>query len=330
MASCSPGTFGLGVSNCRTAEKVLAAVQEAESCGASMAFIAEDVNCRDAFQLCALAAQRTRSIRLSPGVVNPFTRNPTCLAMAAATLDETSGGRAGLGLGTGSQALIEGQMGIAHGGSVQLMRETTEIVRALLGRETVDYHGERLRYAGARLEIEPSGADVPIYFAAMGPRMLHLAGQLADGVLLNVGASTGYVRWAVDQVRSGAVAAGRNPDSVTIAAWLSVYLVDSYDDGLEKARGWLATMLSIPRQGELLLQHAGLDTSILPAIRARVRAYPHGGDASEAARYVPPHVAEQLAIIGTPEQVLVRVEQYRMAGVDLPIVPITAVRALAT
>jgi 5,10-methylenetetrahydromethanopterin reductase len=320
--------IGLGISNCRSASGILAGVKEAESLGAEIAFVAEDVNCRDAFQLCAVCARETERIRLSTGVVNPYTRNPTSLAMALATLDEVSGGRAQLGMGTSSPSLIGTQMGIDVGKPAVIMREATEIIRKLLAGETVTFHGERFVYNGASLEVLPVQSRIPIFFAAMGPQMLRLAGAVADGVLLNVGASTEYVRWAVEQVYAGAEAVGRDAAEVTIAAWLTVYLTEEYDAGVRQAREWLATMLSVPRQGELLLERSGLDTSILPAIRAHVNAYPHGGDREAAGRHVPADVAERLTLIGTEDRIRERLAQYRAAGVQLPVVGIGALRRL--
>jgi 5,10-methylenetetrahydromethanopterin reductase len=320
--------IGLGITNCRSASSVLAGVKEAESLGAEIAFIAEDVNCRDAFQLCTLCAGETERIRLSTGVVNPYTRNPTALAMALATLDEVSGGRAQLGMGTSSPSLIAGQMGIDVGKPGVTMREATEIIRGLLAGETVSLNGEHFVYHDAALEVRPVQSRVPIFFAAMGPKMLRLAGELADGVLLNVGASTEYVRWAVEQVYAGAAAAGRAATDITVAAWLTVYLTDDYEAGVSQARQWLAAMLSVPRQGELLLQRSGLDASILEDVRTHVNAYPHGGDREMAGRHVPAEVAERLTLIGTEDRVRERLTEYRAAGVQLPVVGIGVLRRL--
>lgn len=319
--------FGLGVSNCRTVRDLVGNMEAAERQGAEIAFIAEDINCRNAFEIAAVAATRTERICLATGVVNPYTRNPTSLAMAIATLDEISAGRSILGLGTSSPSLIEGQMGLAGGKSVRIMRETTEVVRALLAGETVTYAGEYHRYQEARLEVPIVQARIPIYYAAMGPLMLRLAGRLADGVLLNVGASVEYVRWAVGEIRGAARAAGRDPSAITVAAWMSAY-VGSAEAVLPRARSWLAGMLSIPKQGELLLEKTGLDTGILEGVRAYYGAYPHRGDREKAAEYVPPEVAERLALIGPIEHIRERISQYRAAGVDLPVLGPTALAAL--
>jgi 5,10-methylenetetrahydromethanopterin reductase len=325
MDASSP-RFGLGISNCRPSKGVVAGVREAEDLGAEVAFVAEDINCRDAFSLLSLSAHATTRIRLSTGVVNPFTRNPTSIAMAVSTLDEVSEGRAGLGLGSSSPGLIEGQMGLSARRSVQVMREATEIVRLLLSGDLFNYTGEIFTYTDAVLEVRPVQNTVPIVFAAMGPKMLRLAGSLADGVLLNVGASTEYIRWAVAEIVAGATAAGRTRDDITVAAWLTAYVTDTYDEGVRNAQEWLATMLSIPRQGELLLDRAGFDTTILRDIRAHVSGYPHAGDRVAAARYVPVEVAEQLALIGTAARVSARIDEYRDAGVDVPVLGLSALR----
>jgi 5,10-methylenetetrahydromethanopterin reductase len=320
--------FGLGITNCRPAREVVEGVRWADELGAEIAFIAEDINCRDAFQLAALSALQTKRIHLGPGVTNPYTRNPTALAMAAATLEEVSGGRAVLGLGASGPNLIRDQMGLEYGDSAFVLREAATIVRSLLRAETVTFAGDRFRYAGARLEVPVTRPAVPIFFAAMGPRTLRLAGEHADGVLLNVGSSMEYVSWAVRKVREGARRAGCDEGEVTIAAWLTAYVIEDREEGLRRARRWLSQVLSIPRQGELLLEHGGFETSILPAIRELVGAYPHRGDREAAGELVPREWAEKMTLIGDVDEVRRRVEEYRAAGVDVPVMGIGVLRRL--
>jgi 5,10-methylenetetrahydromethanopterin reductase len=320
--------FGLGITNCRAAGEVVDAIREAEGLGAEIAFVAEDLGCRDAFELCAAAATSTSRINVATGVVNPYTRSPMALAMAIATLDDLSGGRAVLGIGSSSPEQIQAQLGIAHGSRVRDMRECVQIVRGLLAGETVTYSGRRFSYASSRLEFDAKRARIPIFLAAMGPSMLRLTGATADGVLLNVGASTQYVRWAVGHIRSGASEAGRDPAEITVAAWLTAYIDDDPESAMPRARQWLAGMLSIPQQGELLLEHAGIDSSILGPIRALVGAYPHSGDRASAASQVPREAVERMVLIGNVREVSDRVREYRDAGVQLPVMAIGALRAL--
>jgi len=322
------GRFGLGITNCRPAAEVVEGVVAAERAGAEIAFVAEDIGCRDAFALCALGAARTNRIRLSTGVVNPFTRHPMSLAMALATLDEISNGRAALGIGTSSISLIEDQLGMVMRPRVTAMSEAVTLVRQLLTGEAVSFEGVRFRFRDAHLDVRPVHAGIPIYFAAMGPNMLRLAGGMADGVLLNVGASPRFVRWAVAEVVRGAEAAGRDPAEITIAAWLTIYVTSDHEAGLRRARQWLAGMLSIPQQGELLLEGGGFDASILPAIRRIRGAYPHWGDVAAAGDLVPAEWAREMTLIGSADQVRDRLAEYRTAGVQVPVLGLPALRAL--
>jgi len=316
--------FGLGISNCRPALEVIDGVERAEGLGAEVAFVAEDIGCRDAFQLLAGAAATTERIRLATGVINPYTRNPTSVAMAVVTLDELSRGRAVLGMGSSSPHLIEEQMGIIHGPPVRVMRESAEIVRALLRGDEVTYAGERFQYQRARLQTSSEGRHVPIFFAAMGPRTLRLAGRMADGVLLNVGATAEYVTWAVVEIKRGAEQAGRDSAEITVAAWLTTYVSDDRGRALDRAKRWLAHTLSIPRQGELLLEHAGGDPAVLLPIRERVQAYPHGGDPAAAVSFVSDELAERMTLIGDVAEVKARIAEYREAGVQIPVLSISA------
>jgi len=321
------GRLAVGVSNCRPLANVLETIVGAERLGAGCVFVAEDIGCRDSFALCTAAAQTTSTIKLAVGVANPYTRSPMSLAMAAATLDEASDGRAVLGLGSSSPEMLH-QLGLAQQKPLRVMREAVEVVRALLTGESVTHDGEILRYRDSVLNARPVQSQVPIYFAAMGPQMLRLAGRIADGVILNVGASPAYVRWAVSQVTTGVVAAERSQSDVTIAAWMSVYRTDLDDQSEERARQWLARVLSIPRQGELLLQQSPYRRGMLDDIRNHVTGYPHSGDAGAAARYVPDELLQDMVVLGDAPYVRGRIEEYRRAGVDLPIVPLSTMRDL--
>ncbi|MGH2448411.1 MAG: LLM class flavin-dependent oxidoreductase [Chloroflexota bacterium] len=321
-------SVALGINNCHPVSDVLAALTEAEGLGAEAAFVSEDINCRDAFQLAALAARQTDRIRLATGVVNPYTRNPTSLAMSIATLDEISRGRAILGLGTSSPGLIQDQMGIRPGSGIVVLREATTIVRALLAGGPVTYEGRYFSYHDAQLEAKPVQPRIPIYFAAMGPKTLELAGELADGVLLNVGASPEYVRWAVEKITQGAGRAGRDPHEITVAAWLAIYL-GTGEAPLRRARRLMARMLSVPRQGELLLDHSGMtDDGLLVRLRQSYQAYPERGDVEAAATQIPEGLAERATLVGTVHEVTDRIQQYREAGVNLPVMGVGPLRSL--
>ena len=253
--------------------------------------------------LLGFLAAGTERTDLGVGVVNPYTRPPALLAMAAATLDRLSGGRLILGLGRSEREVIEGARGIPYGRPRERLREAVEAVRALLSGETVE---------GVRLALRPSRERVPIYVAAIGPRALRLAGAVADGVVLNAYAPAAYVRRAVAEVRAAASDAGRDPDAVRIACMLVVRLTDRPDDLLPQLRERLASLLAEPHTGEVLLEWGGFDAS-LPA---RLRETLASAGPSEAARLVDDALVEALVLLGPAERCRERIEEYHAAGVE--------------
>ena len=176
-----------------------------------------------------------------------------------------------------------------------------------------------------------TGPSVRLLLAAMGPLMLRLAGELADEVIFNTGSSPGYIRWAVDQARAGSELAGRDPAAVSVAVWLPVYLEATGGgrvDALGRARRWAAGMLSIPKQGELLLRHAGLEASFLPELRSAYGVYPPKGDIARGADLVPPAIARTLAIVGDEAQVLNRLPEYLEAGAHTLVLGLAPLRQI--
>ncbi len=301
--------LALGISNCRPADRVVEAIVAAERLGVRAAFIAEDVGCRDAFQLAALVAGATSRIRLTVGVATPYLRSPDVLARAAATLEEIAPGRFTLGLGSSSRDIIEGQLGIDY------------------DRPLVVMHSAILAMRG---ELSKVGARPRVILAAMGPRMLRLAGEVADGVLLNTGTTPDYVRWARARVAEGCHRAGRDRLPLGLAVWIPAYTGDDLKAAFGRAGRWAATMLSVPDQGELLLEHAGLDGGFLPELRTVCRAYPVRGDVDRGAALVPESVVRRLALIGSPDEIGARLAEYFAAGVDTAILAPGPLRALTS
>ena len=128
------------------------------------------------------AALKTRTIKLGPGVTDPYSRHPAITASTIATLDEVSGGRALLGLGTGGTGFKE--LGIEAKLPVAAMRETVELIRALLRGGEVSVQGKVISLNAGRLLFEPARREIPIWFATHGPQITVLAGRIADGVMI--------------------------------------------------------------------------------------------------------------------------------------------------
>ena len=193
----------------------------AEQLGYESIWLTETRFTRDAITTTSALATATRSARIATAVINPFTRGAVLTAVTAATLDEVCAGRFVLGIGPGSPTVLERQ-GIGFNQPLVRLRETVHVVRRLLRGEEVFFAGETISVAGARLDFTPVRTVIPIYFGVTGPRALALAGEAADGVILNGFVSLEYTKRAIEIVRSSAQANGRDPDEIEITGSIVV------------------------------------------------------------------------------------------------------------
>jgi 5,10-methylenetetrahydromethanopterin reductase len=205
--------------------------QLAETVGFGMAWMADSqLYTKDPWTALTLAATGTRTIRLGPGVTNPVTRHFSVLACSMAALTEVSAGRAVLGIGTGDAAVFP--LGLRA--SVDDLRRTVERIRTLSegGHVTVDGHEVRMATGGTR---------TPILISASQPRMLRLAGAVADGVILMGAAQPDLTRWQLERVAEGAAEAGRTLDDVFVDLWFTISIADDRQKALDDVRPWAAS-----------------------------------------------------------------------------------------
>jgi alkanesulfonate monooxygenase SsuD/methylene tetrahydromethanopterin reductase-like flavin-dependent oxidoreductase (luciferase family) len=185
----------------------------------------------DSFQLCAARWAATKDIvpgGVTTGIaVSPVAqRTPIGFAMSAGTVSAQTGGKFILGIGSGGAytADYRRQWGVRETSSMQLMRDYVTTVRALVRGEKVTYESKQFRYQGVSLGIQPAPMT-PVYLAALGPEMLRLAGEAADGVSLNW-CSDDMVAWSRELVNEGAVKAGRDPSEVKLAEYIRICVDD--------------------------------------------------------------------------------------------------------
>jgi 5,10-methylenetetrahydromethanopterin reductase len=276
--------------------ELLDVAAEAERLGYSWLWANDDRLERDPFTVLAAIAERTELIRLGPGVTNPYSRHPALLATAIATLDELSGGRAVLGLGAGGTN--HRALGIERTAPAATLRDAIELVRALLagGEATVD--GRVVRARDARLDF-PARPDLPIYVGSRGPRVLELAGELADGAIVgNVATREGW-RYATERIEAGAERAGRDASEVRLVAWLYTCVDDDEERALDAIRPMAATSLvtSRPVLGELGIEMpAGFRREMEASDWSLARA-----DVERAGRLLPPELVRRFGLAGPPE-----------------------------
>ena len=305
------GRVGLELAGEPTVPEMIRISKDAEHLGIDSVWLTETRFTRDAVSTAAAIAASTTRVRVATAVINPFTRGPVLIAVTAATLDELAGGRFILGIGPGSPTVLERQ-GIAFDQPLTRLRETVDAVRALLRQDTVSLPGAPEHGRGAALDFAPLRKSVPIYLGVTGPRALALAGEIADGVLLNGFVSVDYTRRAVDIVRAAAAASGRDPGSVEIACSTVVSVDPNPQRAYDAARPLVATYLAdFPN----VAREAGVAADALDRLRTVFRR----SGAVAAARLVGDEVVDALTCSGTVEHVRTQLRERRRAGVALPV-----------
>jgi probable F420-dependent oxidoreductase len=257
----------------------------------------------------ALASQR---IRLGTGIVPVFTRLPTIAAAAMATAATLAPGRVILGVGIGHQGALEDGHGVPFSRPLQHVREFVSIARRLLADGQITYTGEIYTIKHYELDTPPP-QPVPVYIAALRPQMLRLAGAVADGVLMNW-ATPGYVRQAIEYVRQGAEAAGRSLRDVHIASYLRTCVTDTPEVVEQASREQIARYASM-----LYYQRYFASIGFTGETEAIARAWQQG-DNTAATRAVTPQMIRALTVYGTAQECRERLQAYREAGLQLPII----------
>ena len=276
---------------------------------------------RSSTAITAIIARETRRITIGWGIISPYTRHPVQIAMEARVLQEAAGdGRFILGLGASKifmKEIGEGEKGKEVGPAV-VMREGLEIVRSMLAGGEVKYEGKAFTaYAPAlKSDAEIPRASIPMYFAATGPVLQRMAGELTDGLLTASITTPEFVRYSRRNMEEGARKAGRDPSQIDLGSVIVGSIHEDPRRGREGAREMAAMYLAnkvqnIRGTADVLLQSAGLKFEELQPIADAMER----GGRKAAARAVTDEVLEKACpIAGTPEECIRRIEQYREAG----------------
>ncbi|MFI6322540.1 LLM class flavin-dependent oxidoreductase [Nonomuraea sp. NPDC050556] len=272
----------------------------AERAGFAAVFVAEGHG--DALSLCHPVVAATERVTVGTAVANAALRSPVLAAKAAVALDAASGGRFVLGLGV-ANTIMNARFGLPAMPPLRMMEEYVGVVRAVLSGRT--FSGELYQSGQIPLDHPPHRAGLPIHLAALSPRMLELAGRIADGVILNL-MSPDQTGEAAARVR--AAADGR---PVEITCVVHCCLADDPGLAAEAARAVVPRYVLHPSVARLFAGHA----TALQAVAELVLA----GDRTAAAGKVPQEVADAFVASGSAESIRARVEEYRAVGVDLPV-----------
>ena len=308
-----PPRFGVGFSRGLAPADIVECVRLAESLGYESAWMAEG-HAGDHFAVLGAAAAVTTRIRLGTSISSVFVRTASTIAMSAATLDHLSAGRFVLGLGTSHREQVEPEHGVPFTEPTARLRDTVEIVRALVRDGSVSHRGRVVTIERFDLWFTPRRREIPIYVAALFPKMLEIAGEIADGVLLTW-PSLEAPRRAAEHVARGAARAGRRASAIEIASLIPCAVTSVRSDALDALRPSVALYAGFfPRYNRLLAEAGFADEA-----RA-IKAAWDRGERENIARLVPDQMVDAVTIAGTPAECRERLARYRNAGLDLPII----------
>jgi len=292
--------------------------QYAESKGFHAIWQAESRLVREATVPMAAFLAVTERIKVGSGVVNNWTRNPALLAATFSTLDDLAPGRVILGIGAWWDPLAA-KVGIKRTKPLLAMRETIEAVRALLADETVTYDGEFVHLDGVELDYvhqERRPKDVPIYLGATGMQMMELAGEIADGVVLNYLVSPQYNDMAMDHLERGAHKAGRSATDLDRPQLVVCSLDEDRGAALDAARLLVTQYLG---QQPHIMKASGVPESLLEEI-GKVLTWPATAEQVEAAsKLVPDDIVQMITASGTADECRAKVAEYVHRGCTCPI-----------
>jgi 5,10-methylenetetrahydromethanopterin reductase len=206
-----------GTGSVLTAQDVLQLSHQAEAGGFESMWLNEDIG-RDSFAMLSAIATTTQSIGLGTAIVNVYTRSAFQIAMAAATLDELSQGRARLGLSVGHHPWNDLAHGIPLEAPLARLREYVQFIRKALSGKPFTHEGRLFSGVNSKLGVGWTRADLAIYVGGTGPRMVALAGEVADGLLTNVVSPYYIANFTAQQFYDSARKAGRDPGRLELTA----------------------------------------------------------------------------------------------------------------
>jgi len=310
------GYWGLGMGS----QDLLRLVREAEGMGYDSVWAAEAYG-SDAATILAFIAAGTHTLRLGSAIFQMPGRSPAMTAMTAASIDQLSGGRMLLGIGSSGPQVAEGWHGQRFARQLQRTREYIEVVRMALARERVEYHGETIQLPlpggpgkPLKLMISPAQERIPIYLAAIGPKNTALAGEIADGWIPTLFSPENVAEFRA-LLEEGAARAGRSLEGFDIAPVVNTYVSDDAERARNLMRPGMALYIGGMGSREQnfynrLVQRYGFEPEA-----AEIQELYLSGRKEDAAAAIPAALIDTVSLCGRREAVRDRLDAFRDAGV---------------
>lgn len=270
---------------------------------------------RESFVTLGAMSQVTKRVRLGTSIISIYARTPATVAMGATTLDMLSDNRTIIGLGTSTDALVENWHGQKFEKPASRMKEYAECVRLMVSGEKVNYNGEFFKVGNFKIMHQPWRKQVPIFMAAVNKKMVSLASEIAEGVLL-------YLR-PLDELKKTVTEMKRNTKGRNFEIAMS-FICALSDKEPEKAREraakTLAFYVAVGKYYNKFLSENGFRSEV----EGITSAYGKGG-ADAAAKLVSGKVLDSLAICGSKEECRKSLARFTSAGITLPIIQLNPV-----
>ncbi|MGC9397817.1 MAG: LLM class flavin-dependent oxidoreductase [Anaerolineae bacterium] len=298
--------------------------QYAEARGFSEIWQADTRLARDCIVMMSAFLTATERLRIGSGVLPIWTRNAAVIAASWSTMWELGGkvngrGRVMLGLGAWWEP-IASRVGVHRHRSLTAIREYVEAIRQLFTMEEVTYEGDFVHLDRVKLDVafgDTSPRDIPIYIGATGPKMLQLAGEICDGVVLNYVVSVDYIREAVALVEKGAKKAGKTLDDVDRPELIVCSLSDEDPDAAMAEAKKLAAYYFATEPH--IMKASGASEELLARVQSVMSWPATEEDYARAGEVIPDEIVRNIMAVGTSEECRAKVGEYVDAGVTCPI-----------
>jgi 5,10-methylenetetrahydromethanopterin reductase len=301
--------FGIGLMGEHPAPRMRALCDLIESSGFDQIWVSDERFYRDVFVNMTLAVCLTRKVKVGSMVTDPFVRHPAVTAAAAASVDELSGGRCILGMGAGVSGFDE--LGIQRVRPARAIKEAVQLIhRITRGEKEIIFEGESVRFRGGHLNFPPL-RPVRVYVAGRGPRVLEVAGEVADGVVIGSYASERGIAWGLDCAARGARRAGRSLNDIVKVSWLYT----SISSDRQRARDAVRTGVAVAMWGSHgILPQIGvrLPPDVLRIMEERSYNYEV---ISHLSQRIPDELLEEFSVAGTVDEVTSKLIQIGRMGI---------------
>ncbi len=293
-------------------------VKYAEERGFEAVWQAESRLVRDAIVPMAAYAAVTEKLKVGSGVINNWTRNIGLLAATFLTLDDLAPNRIICGIGAWWDPLAK-NVGIDRKSPLTAMEETVLILRRLLNMERVTFDGDYVHVNNIELDVvhgrrEPR--NVPIYIGATGPKMMELAGRIADGVVLNYCVPPKYNEPAIEQLKRGLKASGRTLDDLDRPQLVVCSVDEDGEKAIDTSRELLTQYLA---QQPHIAKASGVSMDVVTQIQS-ILGWPATHEQIMKAKHlVPDDLIHRITASGTPEMARQKVQEYIDNGATCPI-----------